>query len=133
MEINELKVLTVAVIWGFLFALHRIQTLAKELTLLKSNVSDINIHIPKGERTGAELLYRRIESLEYQVFGASGNEIDYEHNRLLSSRLWHLEDRIRAGAGWLKLDITNDESKTELDNVTYCIRSAAHHMLKKPE
>jgi len=133
MEINELKVLTVAVIWGFLFALYRIQTLAKELTLLKSNVSDINIHIPKGERTGAELLHRRIESLEYQVFGASGNEIDYEHNRLLSSRLWHLEDRIRAGAGWLKLDITNDESKTELDNVTSCIRAASYQMLKKPD
>ena len=133
MEINELKVLTVVVIWGFLFTLYRIQTLAKELTLLKSNVSDINIHIPKGERTGAELLYRRIESLEYQVFGASGNEIDYEHNRLLSSRLWHLEDRIRAGAGWLKLDITNDESKTELDNVTSCIRAASYQMLKKPD
>lgn len=133
MEINELKVLTVAVIWGFLFALHRIQTLAKELTLLKSNVSDINIHIPKGERTGAELLYRRIESLECQVFGASGNEIDYEHNRMLSSRLSHLEHRLEAGARWLKLDITNDESKTELDNVTSCIRAASYQMLKKPD
>ena len=133
MEWNELEILTFGVTVGFLFALYRIQTLAKELTLLKSNVSDINIHIPKGERTGAELLYRRIESLEYQVFGASGNEIDYEHNRLLSSRLWHLEDRIRAGAGWLKLDITNDESKTELDNVTSCIRAASYQMLKKPD
>ena len=133
MEWNELEVVMVIVIVGFLFALNRIDTLAKELILLKSNVRNINIHIPKGQPTGEELLYRRVESLEYEIFGASGNEIDYEHNRRLSSRLWHLEDRIRAGAGWLKLDITNDESKTELDNVTYCIRSAAYQMTKKPE
>ena len=133
MEWNELEVLMVVVIVGFLFALNRIVTLAKELTLLKSNVRKINIQIPEWEAGRDSTLFQRIESLEYQVFGASGNEIDYEHNRLLSSRLWHLEDRIRAGAGWLKLDITNDESKTELDNVTYCIRSAAYQMTKKPE
>ena len=133
MEINELKVLTVVVIWGFLFALYRINTLAKEITLLKSNVHNINIHIPKGVPTGAELLYRRIESLEYEVFGASGSKIDYEDGRRLSSRLSHLENRLEAGASWLKLDITNDESKTELDNVTYCIRAASYQMLKKPD
>ena len=133
MEWNVLEVLTVIVIVGFLFFLNRIDTLAKELILLKSNLRNINIHIPKGQPTGEELLYRRIESLEHEIFGASGNEIDYEHNRCLSNRLLHLEDRIRAGAGWLKLDLTNDESKTELDNVTFCIRSAAYQMTKKPE
>ena len=133
MEWNELEILTVGVTVGFLFALNRINTLAKELTLLKSNVSNINIHIPKGVPTGAELLYRRIESLEYEVFGASGSKIDYEDGRRLSSRLSHLENRLEAGARWLKLHNTNDESKTELDNVTFCIRSASYQMLKKPD
>ena len=132
MEWNELEVLTVAVVVGLLFALNRIDILAKELTLLKSNVRDINIHIPKGEPTGEELLYRRIESLEYEVFGASGSKIDYEDERRHRNRLDIVEERVRAGASWLKLDITNDESKTELDNVTYCIRSAAYQMTKKP-
>jgi hypothetical protein len=133
MEWNELEVLMVIGIVGFIFALGKIDRLAKEVTLLKSNVDNLNIQVPKWEPGDDGRLFQRIESLEYQVFGASGNKIDYGHNRLLSSRLWHLEDRVRAGAGWLKLDITNDESKTELDNVTYCIRSAAYQMTKKPE
>ena len=132
MEWNELEVLMVIGIVGFIFALGKIDRLAKEVTLLKSNVDNLNIQVPKWEPGDDGRLFQRIESLEYQVFGASGNKIDYGHNRLLSSRLWHLEDRVRAGAGWLKLDITNDESKTELDNVTYCIRSAAYQMTKKP-
>ena len=133
MEWNELEVLMVVVIVGFLFALNRIVTLAKELTLLKSNVRKINIQIPEWEAGRDSTLFQRIESLEYQVFGASGNEIDYEHNRMLSSRLSHLEHRLEAGARWLELHNTNDESKTELDNVTFCIRSASYQMLKKPD
>ena len=81
---------------------------------------------------GTELLYRRIESLERQVFGGI-EEQKYDNTNGLSTRLWDLEQRVKAGASWLQLDITNDENKSELDNVTYCIRSAAYQMLKKPE
>lgn len=110
----------------------RLDKLEKEIAVLKSSVSNISIHIPKGEPMGTELLYRRIESLERQVFGGI-EEQKYDNTNGLSTRLWDLEQRVKAGASWLQLDITNDENKSELDNVTYCIRSAAYQMLKKPE
>jgi hypothetical protein len=133
MEWNELEVLTVVVvIVGFFFA-KKIDELTKEVTLLKSNVDNLNAQVPKWEPGDNGRLFQRIESLEYQVFGACGNKIDYGHNRMLSSRLSHLEHRLEAGARWLKLDNTNDESKTELDNVTFCIRAASYQMLNKPE
>tara|TARA_B110000503_G_C6835616_1_gene284651 strand:+ start:94 stop:498 length:405 start_codon:yes stop_codon:yes gene_type:complete len=133
MEWNELDVVTFFFVVGFTFALKRIDTLAKELTLLKSNVHNINIQVPEWEAGRDSTLSQRIESLEYQVFGASGNKIDYEDERGLRNRLDVVEERVRAGAGYLQLRFTNDENDSELDNVTYCIRSAAHHMLKKPE
>jgi hypothetical protein len=110
----------------------RLDKLEKEIAVLKSSVSNISIHIPKGEPMGTELLYRRIESLERQVFGGI-EEQKYDNTNGLSTRLWDLEQRVKAGASWLQLDITNDENKSELDNVTCCIRSAAYQMLKKPE
>jgi hypothetical protein len=133
MEWNELDVVTFFFVVGFTFALKRIDTLAKELTLLKSNVHNINIQVPEWEPGRDNTLSQRIESLEYQVFGASGNKIDYEDERGLRNRLDVVEERVRAGAGWLQLEITNDENDSELENVTYCIRSAAHQMLKKFE
>lgn len=104
-----------------------------EVSKLKSNVSDITLQVPKINPIDDETLLERIKSLGNEVFGANGRKIDYEHERVLSNRMDHLEERVRAGAGWLQLDITNDKSKSELDNVTYCIRSAAYQMLKKPE
>ena len=111
----------------------RLDKLEKEIAVLKSSVSNISIHIPKGEPMGTELLYRRIESLEYQVFGAKGDEIEYGDNRLLSYRLHNLEERLEAGARWLRLTTTSEESESELDDVKYCIRSASYQMLKKPD
>jgi hypothetical protein len=110
----------------------RLDKLEKEIAVLKSSISNISIHIPKGEPMGTDLLYRRIESLERQVFGGI-EEQKYDNANGLSTRLWDLEQRVKAGARWLQLDITNDENKSELDNVTCCIRSAAYQMLKKPE
>ena len=110
----------------------RLDKLEKEIAVLKSSISNISIHIPKGEPMGTELLYRRIESLERQVFGGI-EEQKYDNANGLSTRLWDLEQRVKAGARWLQLDITNDENTSELDNVTCCIRSAAYQMLKKPE
>ena len=133
MEWNGLETCMVIVVGLLLFVINKMEKLDREVTLLKSSVSNIKIQVPHWEAGVDSTLLQRIESLEYQIFGASGNKIDYEHNRLLSSRLRHLEDRLEAGARWLKLEITDDESKTELDNVTYCIRSAAYQMLKKPE
>lgn len=111
----------------------RLDKLEKEIAVLKSSVSNISIHIPKGEPMGTELLYRRIESLEYQVFGAKGDEIEYGEKRLLSNRLNNLEERLEAGANYLQLDITREESESELDDVKYCIRGASYQMLKKPD
>jgi len=110
----------------------RIDQLDDEITKLKSKVSDV-VHQVPIESLYDVTLSERLRLLENQVDHQIGRKEDYFHKRGILDRLHNLEERLEAGARWLRLTTTSEESESELDDVKYCIRGASYQMLKKPD
>lgn len=131
MEFSWTEVIVFGVVVFLIF--RRMASLTMEIEKLKSRASDCEIQLPDYEVGQDDTLARRLENLEYCVFGRSGRDIDVFHNRVISNRLSHLEDRVKAGARYLQLNHTDDEMEQDFDGVCMCIRSAAYQMLKEAE
>lgn len=97
---------------------------------LESRIRDLEYQIPSSDQT----LNQRFETIEYEVFGSTGIKREFNNNRRIFERIVRLENNLYGAAGWLKLDeasckFTGD--KTELENIRFCIRSAAYHSKRK--
>jgi hypothetical protein len=128
MEWMEFLIL-VLVAWFFVSSIDRV---SNKVADLEKKVHDLSFRIGRTDSENNETIMQRLRSLELEVFGESG-EITYDHRCRLRSRLENLEDRLNGCGAWLQLDQKNDQSKSELDDVTFCIRSAAYQLLKKPD
>ena len=131
MEFSWTEALILSGVVSLIF--YRMAVLTSEIEKLKSRTGDCEIQLPDYEAGYDDTLSQRLEVLEYEMFGRSGRDIDRESKHTILNRLYHLEERVKAGARYLQLNHTDDEMEQDFDGVCMCIRSAAYQMLKEAE
>lgn len=131
MEFSWTEALIVGGVVSLIF--YRMAGLFMEIEKLKSRINDCELHLPNYDGVYDDTLSQRLEVLEYEMFGRSGRDIDRDRKYTIGNRLYHLEERVKAGARYLQLNHTDDELEQDFDGVCMCIRSAAYQMLKEAE
>lgn len=111
----------VFVTWVVFSSIGNVGDYAKKL---ESKIGDLSFKIGRDYSEYDETIMERLRRLEFEVFGESG-ETTYEDRSRFPSCLHNLKNRVNTCGDWLQLGHMDDESELELDDVTYCIRSAA--------